>query len=106
MLQLTLHNLCGIFQFKEDDFVPRTPASHDYHCSLLLGPLREADSVTYGVNYESALNTLEHFHVANNQLPQDVMHILLEGVIPYTIKCTLRRFICENNYFTIDFLNE
>lgn len=34
------------------------------------------------------------------------MHILLEGVIPYTIKCTLRRFICENNYFTIDFLNE
>ena len=94
------------FQFREDDFVPRTPASHDYHCSLLSGPLREADSVTYGVNYESALNSLEHFHLADNRLPQDVMHILLEGVIPYTIKCTLRRFICENNYFTIDFLNE
>ena len=62
--------------------------------------------LTYGVNYVSALNSLEYFHVANNQLPQDVMHILLHGVIPYTMKCTLKRFICENNYFTIDFLND
>jgi len=93
-------------QFKEDDFVQRRPASHDYHCSLLSGPLREADSVTYGVNYQSALNNLEHFHVANNQLPQDVMHVLLEGVIPYTLKCMLRRFICDRHYFTIEFLND
>lgn len=50
-----IHNFCGLFQFKEDDYVPRTPASHNYHCSLLSGPLREADSVTYEVNYESAL---------------------------------------------------
>ena len=53
------------------------------------GPLAETDSVTYGINFSSTLNSLAYFHVANNQLPQDVMNILLEGVLPYTMKLTL-----------------
>lgn len=63
----------------------RSPANYDYHCSLLSGPLAEADSVTYGVNYKSSLNGLEEFHVCNSQFPQDLMHIMLKGVIPYTM---------------------
>ena len=86
-------------------FVLRTPATYDYHCSLLSGHLAAADSVTYGVNFKSTLNSLEYFHVANNQIPQDVMHILLEGVVPYTLKLMLHRFIFNKKYFTLEILN-
>ena len=70
------------------------------------GPLAETDSVTYGVNCSSTLNDLAHFHVANNQLPQDVMHVLLEGVLPYTMKLMLQSFIFSKKYLTLDFLND
>lgn len=86
-------------------FVLRTPYNYDYHCSLLSGPLHEADSVTYGINYQSILNKLKYFHVCDNQLPQDVMHVLLEGVIPHTLKAMLWSFVRDKCYFTIDTLN-
>ena len=95
-----------MLQFQEKDFILRTPSAHEYHCSLLTGPLAETDSVTYGVNCSSTLNDLAHFHVANNQLPQDVMHILLEGVLPYTLKLMLQSFIFSKKYLTLDFLND
>ena len=59
------------------------PQSYDYHCTLLSGPLADQDSTTYGINNRSPLNDLKHFHAANFQLPQDIMHIVLEGVVPY-----------------------
>lgn len=68
--------------------------------------MADTDSVTYGVNYHSVLNDLTYFHVADNQLPQDVMHVLLEGVVPYTIKCMLQSMICSKHYFTLNLLNE
>lgn len=95
-----------MYQYRESDFVLRTPASYNYHCSLLSGPLAEADSVTYGVNYESALNRLQDFHVCNNQLPQDIMHIILEGVVPYTIKAMLHSYISVKRYFTLYDVNQ
>ena len=64
------------------------------------------DSVTYGINYSSVLNDLEHFHVADTQLPQDVMHILLEGIIPYTITLILSSFIFAKSYFSLGVLNQ
>ena len=87
-------------------FVLRNPVNYNYHCSLLTGVLHEADSVTYGVNYKSPLNKLDDFDVCDGQLPQDMMHILLEGVIPYTIKAMLQSFICEKHFFTIDYVNQ
>lgn len=66
----------------------RTPETYNYHFALLDGPLSYEDSVTYGVNFYSPLNDLDTFHVVN-QLPQDIMHILLEGVIPYELSCCL-----------------
>ena len=92
-------------QFREDMFVLRNPAAHDYHCSLLTGVLAETDSVTYGVNYKSVLNNLEDFHVCDGQVPQDMMHVLLEGVIPYTIKAMLQSFVSEKHFCTIDYIN-
>ena len=86
-------------------FTLRNPDAHDYHCSLLDGELAERDSVTYGVNHRSVLNNLDDFHVCDGQLPQDMMHVLLEGVIPYTIKAMLQSFVSEKHFFTIDDLN-
>lgn len=86
-------------------FVLRNPANYEYHCSLLSGLLRETDSVTYGINYESVLNQLDDFNVCDGQLPQDMMHILLEGVLPYTIKAMLQSFVCEKHFFSIEYVN-
>ena len=70
------------------------------------GCLADADSVTYGVNCRSPLNDLAHFHVTNSQLPQDIMHILFEGALPYELGLLLKEFICRQRYFSEDLLNE
>ena len=87
-------------------FVLKNPVNYRYHCSLLSGVLREVDSVIYGVNNESVLNQLDDFDVGGGQLPQDIMHILLEGVLPYTIKAMLQSFVLENHFFSIKYLNQ
>lgn len=63
------------------------------------------DSVTYGVLYSSPLNKISNFHVVE-QLPQDIMHVLLEGVIPYELTLMLDNFICEKGYLTLVQLND
>ena len=92
-------------QSKAREFTPRTPETYDYHCSLLDGPLGNENSTTYGINHKSCLNDLDNFHVIN-QLPQDVMHVLLEGVIPYELSLMLYNFVTEEKYFTLDLLND
>ena len=92
-------------QFKAREFTLRTLAAYDYHCGLLDGPLQKEDSVTYGINYASPLNELDNFHVVN-QLPQDIMHVLLEGVIPYELSLMIYSFIKEEKYFSLDQLND
>ncbi len=83
----------------------RDRVSHNLHCSLLSGPLSAEDSTTYGVNSTCPLNEMNYFHVANSQIPQDVMHVLLEGVIPLETKLVIRSLM-EDGYFTLDQLNE
>jgi len=70
------------------------------------GILSEEDSVTYGINYKSALNQINHFHVANSQLPQDVMHVVLEGVLNLETQLILSSFVNDEKFFTLDFLNQ
>ena len=89
-------------QFRSGDITPRTPDTYDYHCTLVSGLLHEADSTTYGINYR---NKLDNFHVVA-QLPQDIMHILLEGIIPYELSIMLYNFITEEKYFTAQLLND
>ena len=92
-------------QFTEEELHLRTPAEYDYHCSLLQGPLSNADSITYGINYCSPLNRINGFHAAGGQIPQDVMHVLFEGVLHLEVQLMMRNFICEEGYFTLDTLN-
>ena len=59
----------------------------------------------YGVTGTSTLNQLSNFHVVN-QLPQDIMHVLLEGVIPFEMTLMLKYFVVDQEYFSIAQLNE
>ena len=81
------------------DFALYNALSYDYHCSLLSGSLAAADSVTYGNNYKSLLNELEYFHVSYGQLPQDAMHILLEGIILHSLKLMLQYYVNHKGIF-------
>ena len=98
-------HVCMHLQFTEDHLQLRCPESYEYQCSLLNGPLRDYDSTTYGINYRSPLNDIPGFHVANNQLPQDIMHVLFEGVLPLEVKLMLKEFITVKRFFDINFLN-
>lgn len=95
-----------IFQFRETDFEIRNPTTHNHHCSLLEGPLASHDSTTYGVNGPSCLNEIKYFHVANFQMPQDVMHVILEGALPLETRLMLNAFISEDGYFTLGNFNQ
>jgi len=39
-------------------------------------------------------------------LPHDVMHDLLEGVLPYEMKLLLKYLISSNNSVTLEFFND
>lgn len=59
---------------------------------------------TYGVNGSSPLNELKYFDVTKT-FPPDIMHDLLEGVIPLTIKLV----VCQahkEKHVTIQEINE
>ena len=106
MLLMVLHIIMHV-QFREEDFQMRSPETYDRNCTRLEeGLFPDQDSVTYGLNYRSTLNKIENFHVAKSQLPQDIMHILFEGVIPLETKLMLYVFIYEKKYFTLDQLND
>lgn len=80
----------------------RIPINYDYHCSVLSGPLGAAESV---INYPSPLNKIDGFHVTNGQLPQDIMHVLLEGVLHLEIRMMLRCYMQDEQYLSLDTFN-
>ena len=84
-----------------------TADDHDTVCDLLEEGTDTAASLskTYGINNHSLLNKLEYFHVCNFGLPPDVMHDLLEGYVPYTMKLLLNQIINKEKLFTLDYLN-
>ena len=67
--------------------------------------VRECLSTTYGINRTSILSKVENFDVCQC-FPQDIMHILFEGVVPYETKLLLRVLIDEKKFFTLSTLNQ
>lgn len=58
----------------------------------------------YGVKTQSLLNCSKYYHVVDG-LPSDIMHDILEGVLPLHLKVMLRKFIFKEKMFTLDELN-
>jgi hypothetical protein len=50
------------------------------------------------------MNNSKYFHVVDG-LPSDIMHDILECVLPLHFKVMLRKFVLEEKKFTIDELN-
>lgn len=75
-------------KFLEDDFMPRTKATYERHCKEIDEAPTDASKndlrTTYGINHRSSLCDLHDFDISI-QLPQDIMHTLLEGVVQYDI---------------------
>lgn len=55
--------------------------------------LDHLNSKTFGVQSPCELNTLKYFNFLNTPTV-DIMHDLLEGVVPYEIKLVLQKLIC------------
>ncbi|XP_051558169.1 uncharacterized protein LOC127443496 [Myxocyprinus asiaticus] len=94
-------------QFNEDLFVKRTMASHIRQCSDIEKAstdfLKENLKTTYGINRRSKLTEFPQFDVIN-QTPQDIMHVILEGVAPYEIKCVLK-YLVLSGHMELDTFN-
>lgn len=88
--------------FFESDFVLRTKRSFE----LDLEELSEGDAHhVKGVKSESLLNRSVYFNIANNQ-SYDIMHVLLEGTLPYEVGALLYDFIERRNLLTWHQLND
>lgn len=93
----------------EEDFVLRTRQEHAKHSDLISHPdLSDSEkqhySKVYGINRVSVVTQLEYFDVTN-QLPQDLMHVLLEGVFPLHMEQFLKYIVEDMGILTLDQIN-
>jgi hypothetical protein len=86
-------------QFVGDAFEPRSRQTHSLHCASLCGPNYNHFSTTYGIHRDSIVNSSRYFHVTEGLVP-DVMHDILEGVLPLELK-ELMRFLISEKVITI-----
>ena len=96
-----MHSCLNISQFAAEELQLRTMESHTRHCSALGGALDRHFATTYGVARNSILNTLQNLNVING-LPPNIMHDVMEGVLPLEVKLMLNQFINEDKLFTLE----
>ena len=83
----------------------RSVQNHRLHCELIdTEGLEDNFSKQFGVNRNSIINTIPHFNVCVC-LPHDIMHIILEGVLPKHIKLLLKHCIVDMKFFNLAYLN-
>lgn len=93
--------------FSEDLYTKRTLENHIRQCDeiekaktdLLHNSLR----TTYGINRRSKLVEFPAFDIIQ-QTPQDIMHVILEGIAPLEIKCVLNHLV-QSGQIDLDSVN-
>jgi hypothetical protein len=94
-------------EFLEEAFVLRTQARYNKECEEIenapTDAVRSDLCTTYGINKRSALCDLPDFDVTR-QLPQDVMHTMLEGTVQYEVRLVLLHFI-QTSELTLQQIN-
>lgn len=95
--------------FAEEDFLTRDRENHETQLNDLENTdskfLKEFFSKNYGINGRSALHEAPHFDVTK-QLPQDLMHVLLEGIAAYELKFLLRHYLSTGEVILNDLNNK
>nr|XP_040046980.1 uncharacterized protein LOC120827889 [Gasterosteus aculeatus aculeatus] len=82
--------------FDENNFELSTLEKHVRQCSDIEKAnteyLRNSLKTTFGINRRSKLIEFPGFNLIE-QTPQDLMHIILEGIAPLEIKCVLKQLV-------------
>lgn len=82
--------------FNEDAYTKRTLEKHVRQCDEIekaqTDLLRNSLRTTYGINRRSKLVEFPAFDIIQ-QTPQDIMHVILEGIAPLEIKCVLNHLV-------------
>lgn len=86
------------------NFELRTVANYDNQMSSIENDETLNSLSDYGIKSRSCLYKIPHFHVLNG-LPPDLMHDVLEGVVPYEMKLVLKKLI-SLKLFTLQYLNQ
>lgn len=93
--------------FDEQNFTERTVEKHIRQCLEIERActdfLTSALKTTYGINRRSKLADFPAFDLIR-QTPQDIMHIILEGVAPMEIKCVLK-YLVLSGQMELDMFN-
>jgi hypothetical protein len=85
----------------------RSARVHDEQIQELesaFGSARSEISKSYGINRESLLGNLQHYHIIDG-IPPDIMHDILEGVLPLTVRLLLSKICIESKTVTLQELN-
>lgn len=92
-------------RFTENEFLPRSLNRYDDQCRMLnyMDNLRSRLSTAYGLNRRSAARDIPHFNLTS-MVPEDLMHVIFEGVAPYEIKIALKNMI-EEGIFRLQDIN-
>lgn len=94
--------------FEEDLFQLRDQDDHEEQLHDIENApsqyLKDYFCKEYGINQRSILSNLPYFNVTH-QLPQDIMHIFLEGILQYEIKLLLNYLMKTQGVITLDELN-
>lgn len=74
---------------------------HEHECNLLTGPLYDHYSKTYGINKRSALMDIPFYSMFSGCLPHDIMHDVLEGIVPLELSLLLKYCILSENFLSL-----
>lgn len=89
--------------FLEEEFDLRNSALHEQQVSVMENAasqyLRKYFSKHYGINNRAKISEAPYFHVTQ-QLPQDIMHIFLEGILCYELNFFFK-YSFDNRLFTL-----
>ena len=86
-----------------EDLCLRHLRQHLRHCALVDSSASDF-SKEYGVNRLSALNNPPRFDLCKC-LPHNLVHVLLEGVLPHQFKLLLQHCVITSKYFSLQCLN-
>lgn len=92
--------------FEENGFVKRTLEKHIRQCDEIekasTDSLKASLRTTYGINRRSGVIDIPAFDLIK-QTPQDIMHVVFEGVAPMEIKLVLKRLFLSGELELDDF---
>ena len=93
--------------FNPGTFISRSKAAHNFECNQIEDApnagIKGNLQTTHGIIYRSCLLNIPDFDMTK-QLPHDIMHVLLEGVVPYECQLALSALM-DQGLFSLDDFN-